>query len=56
MFREVEGKCAYYFNATLLEDMAQAIAAWIVLYREMKQPKLENTPILTSKKSSELLY
>ena len=47
VFREVAGEHAYYFNAAKAEDLAQAVSAWLALYREGNQPPPDKLPWLT---------
>lgn len=52
VFREVAGGHAYYFDGNTAEALAQAIAAWLGLYKANQHPKSDAMPWLTWKQSA----
>jgi glycosyltransferase involved in cell wall biosynthesis len=52
VFREVAGDYAYYFEAQQPAELAQAIEAWLTLFRADRHPKSGNMPWLTWKESA----
>jgi glycosyltransferase involved in cell wall biosynthesis len=52
VFREVAGNHAYYFDAQQPAELAQAIEAWLILYRANQHPKSGNMRWLTWKESA----
>ena len=52
VFHEVAGEHAHYFNAEDPKALAQAIEAWLELYKSNQQPKSDMIPWLTWKQSA----
>jgi len=52
VFREVAGEHAYYFDGNTPEALAQAIEAWLGLYKSNQYPKSDAMPWLTWKQSA----
>lgn len=52
VFREVAADNAYYFQGLASEKLADAVLAWLVLYREKKHPRSENMQWLTWQESA----
>jgi len=52
VFREVAGEHAYYFNAQQPGELAEAVRAWLALYREAKHPQSDAMPWLSWEQSA----
>ncbi|HCE91166.1 MAG TPA: glycosyl transferase family 1 [Acidovorax sp.] len=52
VFHEVAGEHAYYFNAEQPGELAEALRAWLALYREAKHPRSDAMPWLTWEQSA----
>ena len=52
VFREVAGIHAAYFGGTSGADLANAVRAWLALYKAGKHPKSDNLPWLTWEQSA----
>jgi glycosyltransferase involved in cell wall biosynthesis len=52
IFREVAGDFAHYFAGESPSDLAEAVQAWLVLYRNNRHPKSEGMPFSTWQQSS----
>lgn len=52
VFREVAGKCAFYFSGLAPKDLADAIVAWLELYQKDLHPKAEGMYYLSWRESA----
>jgi glycosyltransferase involved in cell wall biosynthesis len=52
VFHEVAAEHAYYFNAEQPGELAEALRAWLALYREAKHPRSDAMPWLTWEQSA----
>nr|VFK10869.1 MAG: Glycosyltransferase involved in cell wall bisynthesis [Candidatus Kentron sp. LPFa]VFK27303.1 MAG: Glycosyltransferase involved in cell wall bisynthesis [Candidatus Kentron sp. LPFa] len=55
VFREVGGEHAYYFSAQTSDHLAEAIRAWLALFKEDRHPKSAEMPWRTWKESARRL-
>lgn len=55
IFREVAGNHAYYFHGESPSDLANAINAWLLLYKVRRHPESKGMPWLTWERSAEKL-
>lgn len=53
VFREVATDHAFYFDGTSSDDLAAAVARWLVLFRKGEHPRSETMPHLTWRQSAE---
>ncbi|MET3495557.1 glycosyltransferase [Variovorax boronicumulans] len=53
VFKEVATDHAFYFDGATGDDLAAAVARWLVLYRKGEHPRSETMPYLTWRQSAE---
>lgn len=55
VFQEIAGDHAFYFGGALPDDLAQAVSAWLELFKDQAQPKSAGIPWLTWQQSTQQL-
>lgn len=55
VFQEIAGDHAFYFSGALPDDLAQAVTAWLELFKDQAQPKSTGIPWLTWQQSTQQL-